>query len=178
MYKKVIKKYSLYKLFIWALPKTVLPNKACYYLCKYLIKLTPYGSLIMFLQEIKRILNILLQFSARKEFIFICSDKIYLLEVGRLKLRNRVMNLTSTNLTFLAKELPVTISSAVIWYNLNYNTKLLGFLKGRKLLTLGFINFHNFPNIADYILLLENRFFSSIFLFHFFLKKFINYDKQ
>ena len=39
------------------------------------------------------------------------------------------------------------------------------------MITIGFLDFHNQPNSTDYTLLLEAKFFSSIFLFHFILKK-------
>ena len=48
--------------------------------------------------------------------------------------------------------------------------KFLANFKEQKLPSIGFINFHNQTNILDYTLLLEIRFFSSIFMFHFILK--------
>jgi hypothetical protein len=61
----------------------------------------------------------------------------------------------------------------VIMYNMSYANKIVFFFKEWKLPSIGFINFHNQPNISDYTLLLEAQFFSSIFLFHFILKKLI-----
>ena len=97
MYKKIIKKYYLYKIFMLALPRFSLLNQACHFLCKYLIKRTPYGNLLIFLLDIKRLLNIVLNYGMKKQYIFVCSNKIYYMN-NFSKSNNILSYLNFTNL--------------------------------------------------------------------------------
>lgn len=63
--------------------------------------------------------------------------------------------------------------SFVVLYNVNVNNKQVSLFKEKKIPSIGFIDFHGQPNLSDYTLLLEAKSFSSIFLFHFILKKII-----
>jgi hypothetical protein len=54
-----------------------------------------------------------------------------------------------------------------------HNKKIYSCFKDNKTFTIGFLDFYNQPNSTDFTLLLETQFFSSIFLFHFILKKFL-----
>ena len=171
MYNKVLKKYYLYKLFSLALPQKKGINKSCYYFCKYLIKTTPYGDLNRFLREVHRFANIALN-ATNKKVLFICSNKIFVFyNFKRHNKPPRLVFLYWKTFFLFNFKLVKGNSSFVIWYNLSYSNKILALLKDQKVLSLGFINFHNQPNSTDYTLLLEARFFSSIFLFHFILKK-------
>jgi len=77
MYNKLFKKYYLTKIFTIALPKKKKSNSACYYLCKYFIKQTPYSNIHIFIKEIYRLFSILLSLH-KKNFLFICSNNIYI----------------------------------------------------------------------------------------------------
>ena len=76
MYNKLLKKYYLSKNFTLALPKNKNINQASFYLCKYLIKNTPYANLNNFIKEIAKLLPIL-TFN-KKYFLFIGSNNLYL----------------------------------------------------------------------------------------------------
>jgi len=173
MYNKLFKKHYLTKIFTLALPKKKKSNPTCYYLCKYFVQYTPYGNINIFIKEIYRIFSILLLFY-KKNFLFICSNNIFLYTF----LTNEKLKIKSLKNTSQYKKNFNRASSTVFLYNYTYNKKLFAQIKDEKILTVGFIDYHNQPNSTDYTVLLDNKFFSSIFLFHFILKKFIYHVKN
>lgn len=169
MYNLLIKKYYLTKIFTLCLPKKKKSNKACFYLCKYFIKNTPYANIDLFVKETSRLLNIILSLT-KKNFLFICSNNIFLYNFMQKK---KIKVLLVSNFSKFQKQEKLNVISSVFFYNYTYNKKIYALIKNQKKLTIGFIDFFNQPNGTDYTLLLETKFFSSIFLFHFLLKKFI-----
>ena len=174
MYNLLIKKYYLKKIFILCLPKTKTINISCFFLCKYLIKNTPYINIFVFLKEISKIFSIIL-YLKKKNFFFICSNFIYIYNFVKI----HKLNITLIkNIFFFQQKKSILNYSSVFLYNLKYDQKFLVQLKDKKIITTSFINFQNQAKITDFTLLLETRFFSSIFLFHFILKKFISNAKK
>ena len=178
MYKKLIKKYFLFKICIFLLPKKKRVNVSCYFFCKYLIQSTPYTDSSSFLQEIFRLFNMIFNLCYLKCFLFICSNKIFLVENLNLRKKRNWKFLHWHNIGIIQEANFFSKLSLVIWYDAIFTTKCTAFLKKQKILSIGFLDFNSQPNITDYTLLLETKFFSSIFLFHFLLKKFLIHVKS
>lgn len=169
MYNLLTKKYYLKKIFVLSLPKNRKSNITCFFMCKYTVKNTPYSNISLLLKEISRLFSTIMSLD-KKNFLFVCSNAIYLYNFTKInKLNVKIINNFSS---FRNKKLFLNFSSAFL-YNIKYNKKIIVNLKDKKILTVGFINFYNQPKITDFTLLLETKFFSSIFLFHFILKKLI-----
>jgi hypothetical protein len=79
MYKKLVKKYYLYKIFTISLPIKKYCNPTYYVMCKYLIKTTPFINIRFLLDEFYKLFCLFrLQFH-KNYMIFFCSDKIFFL---------------------------------------------------------------------------------------------------
>lgn len=168
MYNKLIKKHYLYKLFTLSLPKKNRSNSVCFFLCSYFIKNTPYGNIKVFIQEIYRVLGLWLNTSSKKNILFICMSKIFFINFISLN-KKQIDYINYNDSLFFCKNK----ISFVVLYNVNVNNKHVSLFKEKKIPSIGFIDFHGQPNLSDYTLLLEAKSFSSIFLFHFILKKII-----
>lgn len=105
-----------------------------------------------------------------------CSNNLFLYNFIKHK-KLQVIKLKK-NLTFIQKEYIDKNLSCIFLYNFTHNNKLISHIKDQKIITVGFIGCYNHPKNTDYTLLLEGKFFSSIFLFHFILKKLINHVKN
>lgn len=169
MYNKLLKRKTLYKIFILIMPKKKKNTISSYYLCKYFIKTTPYGKFSIFLSEINKIMNIFLINLKIFKLLFVCSHKIFFLKKKNKKL---IFLNIKKDLMFNYKQ-NFKILSFIFLYNINYSSKFISFFKDQKFPLIGFIDFHHQPNLIDYTILLESRFFSSIYFFHFLLKKYL-----
>jgi len=85
MYNKLIKKYYLYKLFTLSIPKKKGCNQACFLLCRYFIKNTPYGNIQFLIKEIYKMLSIFASTFRTTKLVFFCSYKLFSLNSIFLK---------------------------------------------------------------------------------------------
>jgi hypothetical protein len=103
MYNKILKKYSLLKLITLVLPKKKGINAASHYLCKYLIKNTPYANIQIFIKEINKIVTVIINSSFKKSLIFVCSKKIFLYNYIFLNGRKKFFFLKSKKIFLFTK---------------------------------------------------------------------------
>lgn len=171
MYNKLIQKYYIIKLFGLFIPKTTSINKVSFYLCKYTINKTPYGNIECFIKELYKILSVFKLNSYTKNVLFLCTNKIYNQNIKSLAKINPLDNINNNNNNIMGKKFSLKKISFIIMCDTNYNLKKIAFFKDQKIPSIGFTNLTTQPNITDFTLLLECRFFSSIFFLHFLLKK-------
>lgn len=80
MYKKLLKKYYLNKIFTICLPIKKFCNPTYYIMCNYLIKTTPFFNTQILLEEFYKLIYLFhLQFN-KNYLIFFCSEKIFFLK--------------------------------------------------------------------------------------------------
>lgn len=167
MYNKLIKKFYILKLFSISTPTNSNIRKNNYFLCKYIALNTPYANVLVFLKELNKILFINKKSYALKKLLFFCSNKIFLKCLNKEKLNiiyRKINNQNITNKKF----------SFFILFTNNYTSRQIAYIKDKKIPSIGLTNFNSLPQITDYTLLLNNKYFASIFFLNFIIKKLIN----
>lgn len=99
MYRKIINKYYLQKIFALVIPQKKKSNLVSYFFIKYLIKNSPYNNMSIFMKEIHKLINILYNKNTTKKLIFLCTNKIFFL--NQQKKNNQLTFITSKNLYVL-----------------------------------------------------------------------------
>lgn len=174
MYNKILKKYNIFKIFTLSLPKKNGSMAATYYLIKYFVKGTPYGNINVFIKEVSKLTCLFYNLPNEKELFFVCSNKIFFYNI-----KNSHKNLNCVfwkHINFSLLRYNIKKASIALWYSLSHTSKIIAYLKNKKVLTIGFIEGHNQPKSTDFTFLLNTQSFSSIFIFHFILKKFIFFN--
>ena len=98
MYRKIINKYYLQKIFALVIPQKKKSNLVSYFFIKYLIKNSPYNNMSIFMKEIHKLINILYNKNTTKKLIFLCTNKIFFLNQQK---NNQLTFITSKNLYVL-----------------------------------------------------------------------------
>lgn len=160
MHNKLLKKFYILKILTLCLPSTKTIRKNNFYLCKYIAAKTPYVDVHIFFREIQKILFLKKNSTFQKNLIFSCSNKIF---YNNLKKIREKCEITNKKISFF------------ILCNQKYTTKQISYIKDKKIPIIGFINLNNTTQITDYIILLENKYFASFFLFKYVLKKLLTY---
>ena len=160
MHNKLLKKFYILKILTLCLPSNKIIRKNNFYLCKYIAAKTPYIDIDKFFKEIYKILLLKKNSTFQKNLIFFCSNKIFYNNLKKIK---KNCEITNKKVSFF------------ILCNQKYTTKQISYIKDRKIPTIGFINLTNIAQITDYIILLENKYFASFFLFKYVLKKLLIY---
>lgn len=166
MYNRIIKKFYIIKLFSFSLPQSKYVRKNSFYLCKFFLKQTPYGNILVFIKELQKILFINNNTFEFQKMLFLCSNRIYFKNINCKSYKmNKVFKKTN-------KILPSNkIISFFILCSNSYTYRQISFLKDKKIPSIGFLNYNNIPNITDYTLLLESKYFASVFLLNYFINK-------
>lgn len=166
MHKKLIKKFYLLKLFTVCLPYKKSIRKNNYFLCKYIAMKTPYSDINKFLKEIYKLFFIQKHLKYNN-LIFSCYNKIFsknIKTISKKFIDNKKLNYIVSNRKI----------SFYLLFNIKYTTKQISFIKDKKIPIIGFININNIAQLTDYVLLLENKYFASLFLFKYIIKKLLN----
>lgn len=178
MYKKLIKKYYLYKIFTISIPVKKHCNPTYYIMTKYLIERTPFFNLKILLQEFSKILH-LFNFSNcnKNSLLFLGSNKIFLLNSHFLiKKKLNYIDWKVLKRVYLYNWEQTCVLACI--YNYSPQSKLISFIKDLKIISLGFLNSKIPINILDYVFPLECSMFSNIYFFHYVLKKILNATKN
>lgn len=160
MYNKLLKKFYILKILTLCLPSNKIFKKNNFYLCKYIAAKTPYIDINKVFKEIYKILFLKKNTSFQKNLIFSCSNKIFYNNRKKIKENYQI---TSKEVSFF------------ILCNQKYTTKQISYIKDKKIPIIGFVNFNYITQLTDYIVLLENKYFASFFLFKYVLKKILTY---
>jgi len=142
----------------------------CFLLCKYFVKNTPFCDIQLLIKEIYKVLSIYTNVLLIKKLLFFCSNKIFFLN-SLFMCQKQLTYIDLKNLSLIKKKYTLEKIGVVIFYNLSYVNKLASFFKDLKILSIGFIDFHNQPNLTDYTIFLEVKSFSSLFFISFYIKK-------
>lgn len=171
MYNKLIKKFYILKIFSLNIPVTIYNiRKTNYYLCKYIALNTPYANIFVFLKELNKILLLSENTCNLKKLLIFCSDKIFFKNLKKNKKKSSVIRKKINNINITNKKF-----CFFVLFNNNYTFKQIAFIKNKKIPSIGFINYNGISQITDYTLLLENKYFASVFFFNFVIKKLKNY---
>jgi len=170
MYYKIIKKYYLYKIFSLSLPSKKNSNQPCYLLCKYFSQKIPCLNISLLIKELQKLLSLSMHSLPAKRLLFFCAEKVFFLNSIFLQ-QKQLTYIEYKNLSLVEKKCIIKKIVFVIFYNLNITNVIAAFFKDQKIPSIGFLDFHNQPKIADYTIAFEIKSFASLFLFHFILKK-------
>jgi len=170
MYKKLINKFYLYKIFTITLPVKNCCNPTYYIMCKYLIETTPFLNLKFLLIEILKIVNLFYNKLKKKFILFFCTEKIFLMQHNCLIKKNiAYINLNKLkNLYFYNIQ---KVSTFICVYRTSIDSNIIPLIKDLKLISMGFMNYQTPLNMIDYIFPIEGSYFANIYFFHFIFKK-------
>lgn len=167
MHNKLLKKFYILRLFTVCLPRKKIYIKNNYFLCKYIALKTPYSDINKFIKEIYKLFFIQKELKFNRNLIFSCCNKTFCKSLKPIN-KEFVYNKKNTNVISNTK------TSFYLLCNDKYTTKQISFIKDKKIPIIGFINMNNIAQLTDYVLLLENQYFASLFLFKYVIKKLLN----